>query len=110
MPSCTRGTEVARDVAAGRLDLDDLGTEVGQQLGRVRARDDGGEVDHPDAVQWQGGHVVEAITVTPHGRARAPNVHGRGQCPAPHPLPLPLPAPRRARAVTSTMNDALPAR
>jgi preprotein translocase subunit SecG len=37
-----------RIAAPGRLDLDHLGAEVGQELGAERPRDDAGQIDHPD--------------------------------------------------------------
>ena len=41
-----RALAAHRIAAPGRLDLDHLGAEVGEQLGAERARDDAGEVDH----------------------------------------------------------------
>ena len=45
-------------VALGTLDLDDVGTETGEQLGAVRA-DRVGHVEHADAVE-RSGHVTRA--------------------------------------------------
>src|SRR4029079_14602735 len=44
-----RRRSITEDVALGRLDLDHVGTHVAEDLGRVRAHGDRGEVDHPDS-------------------------------------------------------------
>ena len=49
-----RGTEPARGVALRRLDLDDVGAQVTQGLGRPRTEDDRGHVDDPHAVERSG--------------------------------------------------------
>ena len=49
------GREVARLVAEfGRLDLQDLGAEIAEALGRERAGQDPGQVDDPDALERAG--------------------------------------------------------
>ena len=45
--------QMTGDVTGRRLDLDDVGAEVGEQERRVRTRDDTREVDHPDALEGQ---------------------------------------------------------
>ncbi len=47
-------TDLPRDLAAWRLDLDHLGTEIGQQHGRVRARQHDADLENPDAGQRSG--------------------------------------------------------
>jgi hypothetical protein len=34
-------------VALVRFDLDHVGTQLGEELGRIRAHDDGGEIENP---------------------------------------------------------------
>ena len=45
---------LARGVARGRLDLDDIGAHVAQQHGAVGAEQHGGEVEDPDAFHRRG--------------------------------------------------------
>src|SRR5437870_419574 len=52
---------VAHHVAAGRLDLDHVGAEVGEDLRRVRAHHHRGEVEHAHAVQ-RAAHVSICIS------------------------------------------------
>ena len=59
-----------RDVALGRLDLDDVGTEVGQHPTGQRTRQHPGQVQHADAVQ----RVHGRHTVTDGGLVGAANV------------------------------------
>jgi len=40
------GTGIAHDVALRRLDLDHLGAEIAQDLGRQRPEDDRGQIEH----------------------------------------------------------------
>src|SRR5882762_8998668 len=49
-----RLADVAHRVALRRLDLDHVGTLVGQQHGAVGPEDDVGEVDDPDAFERAG--------------------------------------------------------
>ena len=47
-PSTVRAPDLARQVAADRLDLDHVGAEVGEQHPRERAREDVPDLEHPD--------------------------------------------------------------
>ena len=59
-----RGRPASQRIALGRLDLDDLGAAVGQQLRAVGAADPGREVDDPEPRErWRHG---------PAGRSRPP--------------------------------------
>ncbi len=60
--------------AAGPLDLDDLGAEVGEQHGQVRRREHAAEVGHDDPGQGPGRHRVirrHAASLSCLGRHRA---------------------------------------
>ena len=56
MPGVARGSEVAGEVAVGRLDLHDVGAEVGEQQRAVGPGDHRGEVDDAHAVERESGH------------------------------------------------------
>lgn len=45
------GTDAARDIACRRLDLDDLGAEVGEHQAAIRARQHVADLDDADAFQ-----------------------------------------------------------
>ena len=50
-----KGREMARLVAQlGRLDLQHLGAEIAEALGRERAGQDAGQVDDPDPLEGPG--------------------------------------------------------
>jgi hypothetical protein len=68
---------VANHVAFRRLDLDDVGALVGQQHGAVRAEDDVGEVDDPDAFEraWHFSFLADGAPRLPSPRR---GVTGRG--------------------------------
>jgi hypothetical protein len=68
----TAGAGGAQHVAAGRLDLDHVGTEVRQHLGRRRSHDDFGDVDDAQA----GERPALARVVL---RDRGPRQRGAGQ-------------------------------
>jgi len=53
--------DVAGRVAAGRLDLDDVGTHVGEQLAAVHAAVVG-KFEHAAARERHGGHSLSRIT------------------------------------------------
>jgi hypothetical protein len=48
--------QAAGDVTGGSFDFDHVGTELGEQQRRVRARDHRGEVDDPDALERKARH------------------------------------------------------
>ena len=52
------GGDVPGRLADGRLDLDDLGAQVGQHLPGQRAGDVLGEIEYPETVKWLGGLAV----------------------------------------------------
>src|SRR5205807_1557611 len=53
------GRDHAGHVAVGRLDLDDVGAEVGEQHGAERAGQRLGQIDDADTVQWTGRSVAQ---------------------------------------------------
>jgi hypothetical protein len=50
----TRARPRAQRITARRLDFDDVGTGVGEQLGAVRRRDSGREIDDPKVTELAG--------------------------------------------------------
>src|SRR5690606_15180538 len=53
-----------RDVAFQRLDLDDIGAEVGEELARIGAEHDGADLYDPDSIEQRQHHPLLRIFVS----------------------------------------------